>query len=171
MTKRSIAHPRKSPNEEEDQGNEEAKVLIGDFHMNNNSDHHRGSNLTSCYQANSCWALDGDELVQETTIQLDKGSKEMEICLLAAGQPLEMKDIRTLKRCALEGWPCNRESFSEFNRHSTEVPTFPFLAFLVPGCNRQAETDFETCWRFTVLLLIAGRLFGFSSFAGNCKRS
>ena len=38
-----------------------------------------------------------------------------------------------------EGWPCNRESFSEFNSHSTEVPTFPFLAFLVPGCNRQAQ--------------------------------
>ena len=42
---------------------------------------------------------------------------------------------------ALEGWPCNRESFSEFNRHSTEVPTFPFLAFFVPGCNRQAENE------------------------------
>ena len=40
---------------------------------------------------------------------------------------------------AKEGWPCNRESFFEFNRHSTEVPTFPFLAFLVPGCNRQAR--------------------------------
>ena len=51
-----------------------------------------------------------------------------------------------------EGWPCNRESFSEFNRHSTEVPTFPFLAFLVPGCNRQAQEIMkekrEIAWRF-----------------------
>ena len=30
-----------------------------------------------------------------------------------------------------------------FNRHSTEVPTFPFLAFLVPGCNRQAQDIFS----------------------------
>jgi len=26
---------------------------------------------------------------------------------------------------------------------ASEVPTFPFLAFLVPGCNRQAEESRE----------------------------
>ena len=42
------------------------------------------------------------------------------------------------EREALEGWPCNRESFSEFNRLS-RTSNIPFSCFLVLGCNRQAQ--------------------------------
>ena len=42
--------------------------------------------------------------------------------------------INQVREDEKEGWPCNRESFSEFNCQSN----IPFPCFLVLGCNRQA---------------------------------
>jgi len=37
--------------------------------------------------------------------------------------------VNMVRKGVTDGWTCNRESLSEFNRQSNELPTFPFLDF------------------------------------------
>ena len=81
------------------------------------------------------------------------------ISILLCGQWLTI-DPRSYDQW-MEGWPWNRESFSELNRHSTEVPTFPFLSLSWDVTARHKDS-LPIFYLFGLFLLTGHLVYNFS---------